>query len=454
LIHFYKRFIRNSRMPNIEYKHQELVTLTKQFASLEVRETVGKEIIMNIIDTLKSEFLKEPVNYLLVIECLRCLRNSVAGVKSNQEIVIAELDREFDFWYILNDLMHNVDVGESNYLTSLRCCLQLVGNLLVGQTDYQRKIFSSLTNTLEKLFTEIKDPKCLNFACMILLTLQKNSDDLKVNVDDYQKKLSVFIPRILILVEQEVTSSNSDFAQLSFGSFMDNPEYLTYLPSKQRVSLVPYLSLPVPLPIITLLSTDFTFLTDILLTTNMGSVTQLDPSSILALTELLADCSGQEQYRTNLQGHKSLVLNTLYLLKMVHEAGKSGAESLKVLGKLRDVEKRESGDRDDITASPTFGFKENLIQLLTNLVWDNTANKTTVGELDGLALILDCSQMDARNPLITQRVVLAVRALTNNHLMNQEMLAGLKKIGAADGDLLKELGMERDQEGKIKKMAV
>ena len=115
---------------------------------------------------------------------------------------------------------------------------------------------------------------------------------------------------------------------------------------------------------------------------------------------------------------------------------------MKVLGKLSDVEKRESGDKDYVRESPTFGFKENLIQMLTNLVWDHTENKTTVGELDGLALILDCSQMDARNPLITQRVGLAVRALTTDHSVNQEILAGLKKIGAADGDLLKELALK------------
>ena len=63
--------------------------------------------------------------------------------------------------------------------------------------------------------------------------------------------------------------------------------------------------------------------------------------------------------------------------------------------------------------------------------------------------MLDCSQMDARNPFITQRVVLAVRALTSGHAANQELLSNLKKLGAADSNLLRELGMERDIEGNI-----
>ena len=438
-------------MPNTCYEHQELVLLTKQFASLNVRESVEKKVVQKITATLKSEVGKQTVDYEIVIECLRSLRNAVAGVKSNQEIVMTDLHLNFDIWNYLSDLIQNMKSNSDHLVTTLRCFLQLIGNLLVGQTGYQKKTFSPLTNVLAKLFSETSDQKSLNFACMIILTLQKNCDDLKAQVEDYHKELSAFLPRIKQIAEQESMTNNSDFVHLCFGSFLDNPDFLAYITSNERVSLVPEYSKPVPLSIVTLLSTDFTYLTDILLTTNMGSVEQLDPSSILALTQLLADCSGQDLYRKCLQDHKSLVLNTLYLLKMVHQAGKEGSESMKVLGKLSDVEKRESGDKDYIRESPTFGFKENLIQLLTNLVWDHTENKTTVGELDGLALILDCSQMDARNPLITQRVVLAVKALTTNHSVNQEILAGLKKIGAADGDLLKELGMERDQEGKIGK---
>ena len=56
-----------------------------------------------------------------------------------------------------------------------------------------------------------------------------------------------------------------------------------------------------------------------------------------------------------------------------------------------------------MSASPTFGFKDELISLLTGLVWDHAHNQTLVGaELGGVALLLDCSQIDARNPLITQ----------------------------------------------------
>ena len=91
--------------------------------------------------------------------------------------------------------------------------------------------------------------------------------------------------------------------------------------------------------------------------------------------------------------------------------------------------------------SPVFGFKANLVRLLANLVWEHRENQTEVGELEGVQLLLDCSQVDARNPFITQWVVLAIRGLTHNHQHNQSILAGLRREGVQDGALMRELGL-------------
>jgi hypothetical protein len=213
-------------------------------------------------------------------------------VKNNQKMVASALHREFDFWNFLSELIKK---EESDLILILRCSLQLVGNLLVGQTDYQVTVFSSLTSTLEPLFSKITDSKCLNFACMIILTLQKNCENLKTLEADYYKKLASFLPRIKQILEVEESSNSSDFAQLCFELFLENPDFLATLASKERVSLVPNLSQSLSVSTIELLSTDFTFLTDTLLTTTMGSVSQLDPTNILALTHLLSESSGQDQ---------------------------------------------------------------------------------------------------------------------------------------------------------------
>ena len=68
---------------------------------------------------------------------------------------------------------------------------------------------------------------------------------------------------------------------------------------------------------ISALSRDFTQATDGLLTTNMITcLDQLHPAQVLKMTQVLAVASGSEDFRQVLQEHRSLVLNTLYLLRI------------------------------------------------------------------------------------------------------------------------------------------
>ena len=60
----------------------------------------------------------------------------------------------------------------------------------------------------------------------------------------------------------------------------------------------------------------------------------LQARHVVALTDLLAKCSGLEAVRQRLQDNRSLLINTISLLKLVHQAAKT-EEDLRVLGKLR-----------------------------------------------------------------------------------------------------------------------
>ena len=63
---------------------------------------------------------------------------------------------------------------------------------------------------------------------------------------------------------------------------------------------------------------------------------RLEAGHVMSLTRYLARCSGLEdaETRAELQSCKSLVINTLYLLRLVHQA--AGERDLAVLNKLRD----------------------------------------------------------------------------------------------------------------------
>jgi len=197
-----------------------------------------------------------------------------------------------------------------------------------------------------------------------------------------------------------------------------------------------------PLESIDFVVDQFTFLTDTILTTNLGSVDKLRPDEIVSLLDLIIAAS-QTDIQPLLQGKKSLLINVLYLLRMVHEAGNSGVADFRPIGKLSEISKLQES-QPDLALQPVYAFKAKLIRLLVNLVWEHEENKTLVGELEGVQLILDCSQMDGRNPFITQWVVMAIKALVADHPENQKVLLSLRAKGPADttSALLNELGIQ------------
>ena len=66
--------------------------------------------------------------------------------------------------------------------------------------------------------------------------------------------------------------------------------------------------------------------------------TALEAHHILALTEFITKCSGLEELREKLQSKRSLLINTISLLKLVHQAAKTDKD-LSVLNKLRSEQK-------------------------------------------------------------------------------------------------------------------
>jgi len=381
----------------------------------------------------------------LVVECLRSLRNLVAGVESNQDLVLdLILEEKFRFW----DFCHHCTTGVRSDLSTvkLRCLVQFLGNL-TSASGLERQIshISSLISTLKAVITNT-DTKAQLYACMPLLTLLRNSSSLP---NDVLPQLANFLPHllnILIGLEGGEFENDTDFLHLCLQVLLTTSVLLPLLTAEDRVGVAAVILSPdrdtitiqLPPENMMVLAKDFTRHTDKLLTTNLGSVDSLRPGDILSLTQVLSIAAGLQEFREPLQKYPSLVINTVSLLKMVHAASRGGVSGLQLLGKISDTEGEAGTGLED---GPGYGFMAALMRLLTNLVWDHPENKSVVGDLEGVALVLDCTQMDARNPFITQWAVLAIRALTENHKENQAILAGLQRKGVMDGSLMKELGL-------------
>ncbi|CAG9129849.1 hypothetical protein JYU34_010537 [Plutella xylostella] len=88
-----------------------------------------------------------------------------------------------------------------------------------------------------------------------------------------------------------------------------------------------------------------------------------------------------------------------------------------------------------------FGLKAALVRVLANLCWKNQANKRQMRELDVIPVLLDSCNIDARNPLIMQWVIFAIRNLCENCPENQEVIAKLTLQGPVDNEVLKDMGL-------------
>ncbi|XP_014218473.1 ataxin-10 [Copidosoma floridanum] len=222
-----------------------------------------------------------------------------------------------------------------------------------------------------------------------------------------------------------------------------------------------------PIETIEFLADNFKKKSDLILKTVDTHVKNLEPTEVTILLDILGVLTSNSHLEEckRLQEDKSLLINCIYLLKAVHMAGKETNNCFTPLQKLSDLaiaankngNETEDSNNDfhkKIQSHPAFGFKAGVIRVIGNLVHKHEKNQNLVRELDGLPLLLDCCNLDARNPLIIQWTTLATRNVLENNSENQEVVSKMVKIGTVDSVVLRELGLTLHNEGDGKAIGI
>jgi len=118
-------------------------------------------------------------------------------------------------------------------------------------------------------------------------------------------------------------------------------------------------------------------------------------------------------------------------LKNIQLLGKANPNSL-----FAPRERLKDFNQEEIEISnPAYGFKRDIIGLIANVIYRNTWAQDYLRTSDGLAALLDCTKIDARNPFILQWSIFAIRnALEDNH-PNQQFIAQMNKQGIVNDEL-------------------
>ncbi|XP_049817060.1 ataxin-10 isoform X2 [Aethina tumida] len=131
---------------------------------------------------------------------------------------------------------------------------------------------------------------------------------------------------------------------------------------------------------------------------------------------------------------------TAVVLINIHRLGKTFNNCFTQIQKQSDVNSEDS-------SHPAFGFKGDLVRLIGNMNWKCKKMQDLTREAEIIPVILECCNIDARNPFIMQWSIFAIRNICENNVENQKIIGGLSKIGTVSNDVLKKSGITLHADG-------
>ncbi|XP_049892189.1 ataxin-10 [Epinephelus moara] len=446
---------------------QVLKTFTTALRDKEYRDTVEEEAFSSLLKVLSrlcdelqaascdnQDLQSITLQLQLTAECFRAQRNACVQSTRNQSLL-----RELGFIDISFKLLSLLQTtrleSRDSIFEPLRCGIQFLGNLSVGNQMCKDDIWRLSFPNLFLQLLSVDDEKAVNYASMVLHTCL---DEAKVEeLSDPQN-----IQLALRVMELCRTQPDLDWTVIIATQYFLKCSALVEsmysgMSHHERVTLLELLiaqlqeehsrDCGIPPSVASFLASSFHTGCGAVLTLATGSASSdevlQEALTVISLLDVLCEMTSDHRQFMFLQDHPDLLVTTVALLEQVHAIGKasknifSAAQNFSAFGE----------DGGPSSHSPVISFKAHLIRLIGNLCYGNTNNQNKVRELEGIPLILDNCNVDSNNPFISQWAIFAIRNLLEHNKQNQEQIAALERQGNADYSALRELGFlveERD----------
>lgn len=386
-----------------------LQTLTAALRNEELRSAIPESILCKLLKILEID---EPVE--AVTEALQSLRNSGgSGWNAHPSLWLQ----------LLSQVMKRIQVEPAN-LVHLKISLQFFSNLLFCQPQLATTVWDGLKSRLQELLSH-REEKVVECAAAATHQMLRNSDQVRREVTG---------PNWSDLMTSLIESSHRGilYSQLVVRLYLKEGELLALLydgleaPTRTRFlhQFSEFCSdCAVGAESWCWISRQFQRGCGSILGTCRDPATMNadDAAQVAACLEILAKGTAyDEQCRTQLQTDEALLTATLELLRNMDVLGRSSAANY--FTPVRD-------HFADVEPHPALGVKAQLVRLVANLVYGHRVNQDHVRRLDVLASILACCNIDARNPLIQQWSILALRNLLEGNEANQKAVASLTQRG-------------------------
>ncbi|CAH0551856.1 unnamed protein product [Brassicogethes aeneus] len=162
---------------------------------------------------------------------------------------------------------------------------------------------------------------------------------------------------------------------------------------------------------------------------------------ISLVLQILSQVTGNSQnFLEILQSNSDLLIQAAILLINIHRLGKSSDNCFTQVPKHSEVS-------EDFKENPAYGFKGDLVRFIGNLNWTCKKMQDLTREAELIPVILECCNIDEKNPFIMQWAIFAIRNICKNNLENQKFIAAMKKQGTVDGNTLNKVGLTLNNDG-------
>lgn len=322
----------------------------------------------------------------------------------------------------------------------------LLGNLCVQNTKVQALIWSEQSD----LIMSTLKAKLEHWEICAMIMYNMFISGTLIMLD------AVKLVDVLLENATPDTIAKSEWLQLFMDKVLTSPReamrvYATLSDSKRLLFLY-YISEciaesqslkePISPQLLQFLVKEFKKKSDCVLKTESTYVNETIAVEVHDLLTIIATASGNDLYIHVMANDRSLFLNCGCLLRAVIDVATKSDNVFTPIQKLSRVAPNSTED-SAFEQQHSYGFKTMLVRTLANLSHRNPENQEMAREMGIMEAILNCTGVDARNPLMREWSVLAVRNLCENNAENQLLVQSLTKIGDADNsEMMKEFNIE------------
>ncbi|XP_064473246.1 ataxin-10-like isoform X2 [Ornithodoros turicata] len=396
-----------------------------------------------------------------LVDTFRFMRNACAGIVDNVISVVSQpalLNSTVQLVRHFSEGQANVPVNDSAGIAALQCGLQFLGNLVSSCDEAKELVWKAMFVQDPSLFSKLladKDAKVRLHSSMLLYNCL-SPERCQALLADMSSSVTISC------LTDMLARADSEWSLFTLGLLVQNDFFHHVYPVLDLKSRCVILDVIIDKldkleaegedsiissSLLEYLCEHFRGrVMDIVKTAQPEAMhDDLDPVEIIKVLELLCAASIHPSFSSVLKENEALLEMVVDILKTVHFLGKAEKNVFSPVQHIDDLAEAQDG-ASELAENPVFGFKRKLVRLIGNLCHASRKNQDLVRNMEGIPLILDVCNLDARNPYIIQWAVLAVRNLLENNLENQAIVAGLVKKGVVtDSPLLTEMGVRLER---------